>query len=299
MYKSIDNSQIAANRALEIEIFTNQMKQGVWCLGVAAWIFASLERAIAIFSTSYLHLASLTQLFPPILFLLTWLFLKPEVTPTPIPTYFPLIHTNESQQLSSDYSPSPLKLKKFHLISQEYILPFSYLCQIYHLLNLKHLETIHRFSLNHLQIVSVTHTQPTRQGGKIKFTTVLNSPWNPLRIWRQPIVEVDLTLHNPYTVELSIPVYNHKRITVMFNVLPLTEKEHYFFIDIYSDLQWFRPFLQIILHFAACLTLFEDLSYLKSLQQRQVQKLFQENQFSQHQNMWLYRRFVEVWDGNV
>ena len=124
------------------------------------------------------------------------------------------------------------------MISQEYILPFPHLCQIYHLLNLKHLETIHKFSLNNLKFANITHSQPTQQGGIIKFQTVLDSPINALRIFRQEFVEVDLILHNPYTVELSIPVYNSKRVNIVFNVLPLTSKEHYFFIDIYSDLEW-------------------------------------------------------------
>ncbi|WP_201027275.1 hypothetical protein, partial [Salmonella enterica] len=134
------------------------------------------------------------------------------------------------------------------MIGQEYTLPFPYICQIYHLLNLKHLETIHKFSLNNLKVINVSHYQATNSGGIIKFQTVLDSPINPLRMWRQPIVEVDLILHNPYTVELSIPVYNEKRITVIFNALPLTETEHQFFINIYSDLKWPRPLLQIILH---------------------------------------------------
>ena len=115
------------------------------------------------------------------------------------------------------------------MISQEYILPFPYLCQIYHLLNLKHLETVHNFSLNNLKIFQISHFQPTSTGGIIKFQTILDSPANPLRIWRQPIVEVDLILHTPYTVELSIPVYNNKRIIVLFILI--------YKIDVYRNPQ--------------------------------------------------------------
>jgi hypothetical protein len=211
---------------------------------------------------------------------LSWLYLKPEKI-----SYKYIV--NSQQKVTS--------LRKYHIISQEYILPYSHLCQIYHLLNLKHLETIHRFSLNNLKIASITHCQATKQGGIIKFQTVLDSPINALRIWRQEQVEVDLTLHNPYTVELSIPVYNKKRINVIFNVLPLKNNEHYFFIDIYSNLRWFKPFLQILFHCAACLTLFEDLGYLNAIAERNLDKLFHAGKLSNHKQMYLYNRFVELY----
>ncbi|HAA27393.1 MAG TPA: hypothetical protein DCE56_06550, partial [Cyanobacteria bacterium UBA8553] len=118
--------------------------------------------------------------------------------------------------------------------------------------------------------------------------------FNALRIWRQPIVEVILILHNPYTVELNIPVYNDKRIVVMFNVEPISDKEHKFFIDIYSDLNWFKPLLQILFHFAACLTLFEDLPYLQKLAER-TERLVNLNALPTHETMLLFRRFVELY----
>ncbi len=181
------------------------------------------------------------------------------------------------------------------MISQEYILPFPYLCQIYHFLNLNHLESVHKFSLNNLKIVSISEFQTTDIGGIIKFHTVLESPVNPLRIWRQPIIEVDLILHTPYTVELSIPVYDDKRIIVIFQALPLNDKEHQFFIDIYSDLDWPKPLLQMVLHFAACLTLFEDWPYLRALSKINIERLFNINFASEHENMLLFRRFVELY----
>ena len=188
-----------------------------------------------------------------------------------------------------------LELQEQHMISQNYILPFPYLCQLYHLLNLKHLETIHHFSLNNLKVIKVSHFQPTPIGGMLKFQTILDSPVNALRIWRQPIVEVELILHTPYTVELSIPVYNNKRIIVVFNVLPLSHTEHKFFIDIYSDLEWPKPLLQILLHFASCLTLFEDLPYLGKLAERNIYRLVNLSRVSNHETMWLLGRFVELY----
>jgi len=80
------------------------------------------------------------------------------------------------------------------MISQEYILPFPYLC-FYHLLNLKHLETIHNFSLNNLKLLQLTifSLQLSRM---VNFKQLLDSQ-SMLRIWRQPIVEAVLILHTP------------------------------------------------------------------------------------------------------
>jgi hypothetical protein len=167
------------------------------------------------------------------------------------------------------------------------------------LLNLKHLENVHSFSLNNLKIVKVTEFEPTAIGGQIKFQTILESPFNALRIWRQPIVEVILTLHTPYTVELNIPVYNDRRIIVMFHALPLNETEHKLFIEIYSDLNWPKPLLQILLHFASCLTLLEDLPYLRKLAQRNIHRLVNLSTLPAHETMLLYRRFVELHGANA
>lgn len=268
-------------------LFIHKFKQGVWLLGIAAWVFAIVDRTIAICVTPNLSTSEIIQLLTTSFLFLNWLYLKPDINTHPEKLY--------SQQLSVYSNQAVTNLRKQHIISQEYILPFPYLCQIYHLLNLKHLETIHRFSLNNLKIVSITELQATDQGGKIKFQTALDTPVNALRIWRQEQVEVDLTLHNPHTVELSIPLYNHKRIIVLFNALPLTSNEHYFFIDIYSDIQWFKPLMQILLHFASCLTLFEDLPYLRALAERNIEKLFDTSKQSNHETMYLYNRFVELY----
>ncbi|MCU0537177.1 MAG: hypothetical protein MUD14_25100 [Hydrococcus sp. Prado102] len=192
------------------------------------------------------------------------------------------------------------QLEKYHQISQVYTLPFSYLCQIYHLLNLKHLESIHSFSLGNLKVLGVNHFQTTDMGGAIEFQTALAPTINVLKMWRQPTVEVDLVLHSPFTVELSIPVYNGKRIIVLFNVLPISENEHKLFIDIYSDLEWHKPFLQFILHIATCLTLIEDLPYLKALAKKNPDSLASSNQNLGHTNtnMCLFKRFVELYGVN-
>jgi hypothetical protein len=148
-------------------------------------------------------------------------------------------------------------------------------------------------------VIKVSDVQHTSVGGKVTFQTVLDSPFNILRIWRQPIVEVDLILHSPYSVELSIPVYGEKRITVLFNALPMGNSEHKFLIDIYSNLGWFKPVLQLMLHVAACLTLFEDLPYLQQLAARTPNRLLNSGRASQRDTMGLYRRFVHLYNSSL
>lgn len=82
----------------------------------------------------------------------------------------------------------------------------------------------------------------------------------------------------------------------MFNVFPITQNKHKFFIDIYSDLQWHKPLLQMILHIASCLTLFEDLPYLQSLARKNQDRLISSERVSNHKNMWLFKRFVELYN---
>ncbi|MDZ8049949.1 MAG: hypothetical protein RMX68_030555 [Aulosira sp. ZfuVER01] len=286
-----DRDEAAKNgtQSLEIELalFIGKLKNGIWLAGIPSWLFGITDRSFAAFADGYLSSLEVFQLFTASFFFLSWLYLRPENDVNNIEGY--LCPTQDNK----------FELKKRHMISQEYILPFPYLCQIYHLLNLKHLETIHKFSLNNLRVINISSFQPTAIGGIIKFQTMLESPLNALRIWRQPIVEVDLILHTPYTIELSIPVYNGKRITVMFYALPLNQREHQLFIEIYSDLDWPKPVLQILLHFASCLTLFEDLPYLRNLYEKNIERLFTVNLASNHQTMLLFKRFVELYGANT
>jgi hypothetical protein len=277
------------DKYLEISQFVERLKNGIWIFGIPSWLFGLSDRSLAAFADGYISTIEVFQLFTASFFLLSWIYLRPEnmLEASPEAEYIcPYQISGQSKGLD---------LKERHMISQEYTLPYSYLCQIYHLLNLKHLETVHKFSLNNLRVVNVSEFQATNIGGVLKFETILESPYNPLRIWRQPVVEVNLTLHTPYTVELSIPVYNSKRITVFFSAIPVLENQHKFFIDIYSDLDWPKPILQVILHFASCLTLYEDLPYLKNLQQTNVERLFCPHRTSGQDTMLLFNRFVELY----
>ncbi|MHC5724392.1 MAG: hypothetical protein ACYTXY_09590 [Nostoc sp.] len=289
------NEKLSVNKAshvsnVEIALFIDQIKSNIWQFGILSWLFGITDRSIAAFADGYLSAIEISQLFTASFLFVSWLYLKPEesfnsndLVPSQYQEYLDRTQANK------------LQLKKLHMISQEYILPFPYICQIYHLLNLKHLETVHRFSLTNLKILNISHFQTTNNGGIIKFQTRLDSPANPLRIWRQPTVEVDLILHTPYTIELSIPVYNQKRIFVIFYAFPLNDSEHHLFIDIYSDLEWPKPLLQIILHFASCLTLFEDLPYLSALAEKNIERLFNLNRTSNHESALLFKRFVELY----
>jgi hypothetical protein len=192
-----------------------------------------------------------------------------------------------------------LQLNRHHIISQSYVLPVPYLCQVYHLLNLKHLESVHNFSLKGLKIGNIGRVEPTATGGSLKFETTLNPSLNILKIWRQPIVEVELTLHTPYTIELSIPVYHGRKMTIVFNILPLGDNAHKLFIDIYSAIVFPKPVLQMLLHVASYLTLFEDMSYLRKLANRNLSHKFANTTVSNHKTMQLLKRFVELYGCNL
>jgi hypothetical protein len=282
-----DKNESKNNLPLEVEfaILVGKIKNSIWFFGIPSWVFAISDRSLAALADGYFSPIEVLQLVAASFLFFSWLYLRPETN----------LNGDGTQAYLCPNQFGNSDLKKRHMISQEYLLPFPYLCQIYHLLSLKHLETVHKFSLNNLKVINVSYVEATDIGGRIKFETMLDSPVNALKIWRQPIVEVDLILHNPYTVELSIPVYNNKRIIVIFNVVPLTDTEHQFFIDIYSDLEWYKPILQIILHFAACLTLFEDLPYLRALANKNVERLFNPNKSASHETMWLFKRFVELY----
>lgn len=191
------------------------------------------------------------------------------------------------------------QLKKHHTIRQEYIIPVPYLCQMYHLLNLKHLEVVHGFSLKGLKIGNISKFETTSTGGTIEFQTTLVSSLNVLRIWRQPVVNVELTLHNPYTIELNVGIYRNQKITVMFNILPLGDREHKLFIDIYSNAGIAKPLVQVLLHVASCLTLFEDLPYLRKLAEKNPRRLVRSAKGSKCKTMQLFNRFVDLYGSNL
>lgn len=296
-------AEIQYQPSVDIPMSIAQIKNGIWMIGIPSWLFGITDRGIAAFAHGAPSPAQVLQLMMASFFFLTWLYLKPNQQKADDGTKAIQAASQLNHSFESYLGRTQARMQEMrenHLISQGYILPFPYVCQIYHLLNLKHLESIHSFSLGNLRVIQVSDVEPTAIGGRVKFQTTVDSPMNALRIWRQPIVEVDLTLLTPYTVELSIPAYDGKRITVLFNVVPIDENHHKFLIDIYSDLEWPRPILQGILHFSACLTLFEDLPYLQKLAERNLNRLLNpSNKTSERDTMWLYKRFVELYGSDV
>lgn len=289
-----------SNSPLEVALLITRIRNSLWVFGIPSWLFGIADRSIAACADGYLSPIEIFQLVTASLFFLSWLVLKPELGTED--ELLPVYNPGHAFSLDDSLTATQVRmgeLQRFHLIRQEYILPFPYLAQIYHLLNLKHLEDIHSFSLNNLRVLKVSDFQNTSIGGVIKFETMLEPSLNALRIWRRPIVEVDLILHNLYTIELSIPVYANKRIIVLFNVFPLTPNEHKLFIDIYSDLGWFKPLLQLPLHIASCLTLFEDWSYLQALTDRNLHRIVSSGKVSKHETMQLFQRFAELYGAKM
>jgi hypothetical protein len=299
MYKKTLN-----NQSKETFLYLARLKNNIWLAGIPTCLFGVTDRSIAALADSYLSSLELAQVLVTSLFFVSWLCLNPNSTLRrddlkALQSYKPNSNLSRYRSKLSQVAQGRMyELQQNHLISQEYLLPFPYVCQIYHLLNLKHLEHTHSFSLGNLKVINVSAFHPTHFGGSLKFQTVLDSQVNILKIWRQPIVEVELVLHSPYTVELKIPVYNDKYMAVIFNVFPINATEHQLLIDIYSNLEYPKPLLQMLLHCAACLTLFEDLPYLQKLARRNRHRLMNASRGSSRE-LSLYRRFVDLYGKNL
>jgi hypothetical protein len=293
-----------ANKGPEQSLYRVIFRNSIWLLGILTWLFGVFDRGYAIFVGQMFTPANFFQLLTVVSLFGGWLYLKPESSTESNSE----VAFRESRIASVWQQPHYLgtvqtrmsELQPDHLVGREYILPFPYLCQIYHLLNLKHLETVHSFSLNNLKVLGVQQFQPTAIGGKLRFQTALESPLNILRFWRQHTVEVELTLHTPFTVELQIPVRDNKFVIVIFNVLPVAQGEHKFFVDIYSNLPWPKALLRFVLEFATSLTLLEDLPYLRQLATLQQQNLLrsgnaQSSLQGPQQMMQLFNHYVQLY----
>ncbi|MBD0266707.1 MAG: hypothetical protein ICV77_00295 [Cyanobacteria bacterium Co-bin8] len=290
--------------AVERSLYNRIMKTAVWVIGIPAWLFGVADRGVAAFFDHSVTTSEVSQLLFVSIIFVSWLLLKPEETAS-VSNLRALrnhnVFSSIPQPQEKDKSKTQRRMQELSdqfITSQEHTLPFPYYCQIYHLLNLKHLEDIHSFSLGNLKIVEVSEFQATQEGGKLKFKTLLDSPMNILRLWRDATVEVELTLHNPYTVELRIPAYAGKEVSVIFNAMPIDESSHKLYIDMYSDLGWPKPLLRFVFHMAAILTLLEDLPYLRKLAERNIQHLINKQRVSRHTSMQLFNRFIDLYGGS-
>jgi hypothetical protein len=268
----------------------NIFNYGLWLLGIPAILFGAIDRGVAAFSSAGINPTDVSYCLISLVLLLAWICIGGADTSP---------NLSESG-VETDWMPDQSLLPTSNCIAQQsYRLPFPYLCQIYHLLNLKHLEDIHRFSLGNLKVLKISHFQKTQAGGRVRFKTVLDSPFNILRLWREPSVDVDLTIHSPHQIELKVPVYQQKCIHVLFSVVPISAEEHQFSVHMFTDLQWPREFLKAIMLIAASLTLLEDLPYLQSLAKRNYGGLTRHTQERKHppQAMQLFQRYVDLYSG--
>lgn len=288
-------------------LFITKIPAIVWHFGTTLWIFGIIDQSFVALADSALSATELVKIFLMFSLCTAWSYLKSENLKSKsliaenistLKCYKIDSGTPQHEAYRRKTEARMLQIERYHLITQEYILPIPYICQIYHLLNLKHLESVHSFSLNHLKVTDISQFEPTASGGIIKFKTILNSSFNLLKVFRQPVVEVELTLHTPYTIELSIPVYGGKKVAIIFNILPLSHREHKLFIDIYSDLIFPRPILQTLCHFASSLTLLEDLPYLHRLARSNIRS-FSKIGKSNRQMTQLFNRFIELYGSSL
>ncbi|MGB3137235.1 MAG: hypothetical protein WBB18_10570 [Nodosilinea sp.] len=115
-------------------------------------------------------------------------------------------------------------------------------------------------------------------------------------LWRDPSVEVDLTIHSPHQIELKVPVYRQKFIRVLFSVIPLSAEEHYLPVQMFSDLGWPRELLKAILLLAASLTLLEDMPYLDQLAKRGSKLPRPHQRKHSHPAMQLFDRYLDLYN---
>ena len=289
------NSMIQINHQL---FPLNVLRNSLWFLGILLGSWGTIEQGVTIFWDNHVSYWEFSQLCIAALILISWIALK-----SALEEDWQTIINLETEDLSNSFkNPVHLlatqtrmfELESQHIIRQSHILPFPYLSQIYHLLNLKHLETVHRNSLGGLKVTEICDIQPSLLGGSVKFRTTLDSPINLLKIWRQSTVEVELTLHNSHTIELNIPVYGQKKMIVLFSVFPLTKTTHEFLVDIYTDLPCPKFLLGLILHLATLITLYEDLPYLKKLSEKGIDRLINSAKISSHETICLFQRFVNL-----
>ena len=82
-------------------------------------------------------------------------------------------------------------------------------------------------------------------------------------------------------------------------MLPLGDNAHKLFIDIYSDLVFPKPIMQMFLHCASCITLYEDLPYLHQLADTNLPRRAKSTQSSNRDTMQLFKRYVELYGSSL
>ncbi len=273
---------------VEDRLKRNIFKYVLWLLAIPAIIYGAADRGWAAFSPAAVSTTDISYCLIALVLLLGWVCIGLAEE------HLDFIALADDELVRAH----TLTVESNCIAQQCYRLPFPYLCQIYHLLNVGHLESIHRFSLGNLKVIKISAFNKTKAGGQIRFKTMLDSPMNVLRLWRDPSVEVELTIHSPHQIELKVPAYGQKFIHVLFSVIPLSDQEHHLSIQMFSDLQWPRELLKAVLIVAASLTLLEDLPYLHRLSKRNYDGLFSQTTRKQRpsQARQLFYRYVDLYN---
>lgn len=64
-------------QSMQLDPFLENLRQGIWLLGVLSWAFGITDRSIASFSDGFLSALDIAQLFTASFLFVSWLFLKP------------------------------------------------------------------------------------------------------------------------------------------------------------------------------------------------------------------------------
>ena len=64
----------------EVSNFVVNLKNGIWFLGIASWLFGITDRSIASLSDGHLSAVDILQLLTASFFFISWLLLKPTST---------------------------------------------------------------------------------------------------------------------------------------------------------------------------------------------------------------------------
>ena len=189
-------------------------------------------------------------------------------------------------------------LEHNHIMQLEKNLDFNWLVQIYHLMNVNHLEVFHNVSLNGLSVEEIIDFRPTNVGGTISFKTISKSALGFIRLFRGKESVVKLTMHSALTIELNLEVGDNKTYTVLFNVLPLSANRHKLFVDIYGTKKpniASKTILGLVLKIASLITINEDMDYYEKLGKRDLANIIAYDRTQTPNKSSLIHRFFQVY----
>ena len=226
----------------------------------------------------------------------------------------------------------PTRLQKFksylelishdRFFSTEYTLPGSYWVNMFHGLNPKHLNYVHKLTqqgIDGITVEEIVSYKETEEGGILMFNSkippVHYSQVIKRRMAKDPLLKhfanyltqlrkdeftSSLVLRGPFSFELVIHSGDNKYISFVFTVQPLPNQDSCkLYVDFYSNigvpqfLNWF------VFHLVTPIVALEDVGYLKRLQAATQQRpeLFKKGHKSVHSHHFLrlHQRFLELY----